>query len=97
MRDVSAVLAADGDRAWFGSSFDVRASCDSDASGHGPCYMDPGFNNLVLGHTAKTSSRASRASREQGVGCGKDSWQPAAAVELSGPWGPRPMTADRRR
>ena len=46
---MSAVLAADGDRAWF----DVRAGCNSDASGRGPCYMDLVFNSLVLGHAAK--------------------------------------------
>ena len=46
---MSAILAADGDRAWF----DVRAGCNSDASGRGPCYMDLVFNNLVLGHRAK--------------------------------------------
>jgi hypothetical protein len=41
---VSAVLAVDR------TCFDVRAGCESDASGRGPCYMDLGFTNLVLGH-----------------------------------------------
>ena len=74
------------------STFDIRAGCDSDTNGRGPCYMDLGFNNLVLGHLLDFAFAVLDGSR-RGCGVGKaggGGWR----LARSGPWGPSPMTND---